>query len=145
MWKLYSRVSLIFFPGDAIERRKLGIRFSSGDQGLTRTLYSKCLDPGTPSWAVKPNDVEVAVEGKSKTMYCLANGRYVKDIIFLVNDLGAVFRKSQNFSGFFRCHNSHCILRTKRFYVNKLQYHFAFCYLENMEKTSYDNKRKAVF
>ena len=142
MWKLYSRVSLIFFPGDAIERGKLGIRFSSGDQGLTRTLYSKCLDPGTPSWAVKPNGLEVAVEGKSKTMYCLANGRYVKDIIFLVNDLGAVFRK---FSGIFQVSQFPLYLKNREILSHKLHYHFAFCYLENMEKTSYDNKRKAVF
>ena len=50
---------------------------------LTDSTGFKCLGPATPSWAIKPKDVEIAVEGSRKTMYCFASGRYGHD----VNDL----------------------------------------------------------
>ncbi|XP_068758738.1 fibronectin type III domain-containing protein-like isoform X1 [Montipora capricornis] len=57
------------------------------ESGTLRLVKSdeQQTDPGTPSWAVKPNDVEVAVEGKSKTMYCLANGRPTPSIAWKKN------------------------------------------------------------
>ena len=36
------------------------------------------IDPATqktPSWGITPNNAETAIQGKNKTLYCLAIGR----------------------------------------------------------------------
>ncbi|XP_067024144.1 fibronectin type III domain-containing protein-like isoform X2 [Acropora muricata] len=43
------------------------------------------LDPATPSWAIKPKGVEIAVEGSRKTMYCFASGRPTPSITWKKN------------------------------------------------------------
>ena len=42
------------------------------------SFYQGMVDPGTnryPSWSVTPASAETAVEGRSKTLYCFADGR----------------------------------------------------------------------
>ena len=44
------------------------------------SFYAGAIDPGTPrspSWKVTPKSNEIAVEGRNKTIYCLAVGRRV--------------------------------------------------------------------
>jgi len=39
------------------------------------------IDPGTlssPAWRVNPDPAEIAVEGRNKTLYCFAVGRWVQ-------------------------------------------------------------------
>ena len=43
-------------------------------------LFLYFLDPGilsAPSWLVTPERKEIAIEGRGKTLYCLATGRFV--------------------------------------------------------------------
>lgn len=45
-----------------------------------KVLFLYFLDPGiltAPSWLVIPQSQEIAIEGRGKTLYCLATGRFV--------------------------------------------------------------------